>query len=641
MGAQDVQIERDAEKLRAFTKLILNDVRALEHMLTNGCIETGVRRIGVEQEMFLVDRHWRPAPIVDQILKEINDDHFTPELARFNLECNSDPLIFTGRCFSQLEDQLNEMLAKARTAAQRHNAHIILTGILPTLTKSDLGLESMTPRPRYFAINEALTRLRGRDYEFYIKGIDELHIKHESVMLESCNTSFQAHFQVGPDEFANLYNIAMVATGPVLAISGNSPLLFGKRLWRETRIALFQQAVDTRNSQTHMRDLTPRVSFGSDWVNNGVLDIFQEDVARFRTLLSGEVDEDPFAVLARGQSPQLTALRMHNSTVYRWNRPCYGVGPDGTAHLRIENRVLPAGPSVADEVANAALWFGIMSGLSLQYDDIRKHMRFEDVYGNFMAAATHGIAAQFSWLNGAEFSARDLLIDVLIPLAQEGLAARDVEKDDIERNLEIIRARAESGRTGSHWHLASLAGMKEHSTKGEWLSALTAATLARQQTGEPVHTWELATLEEAGGWQSNYQRVEQFMATDLFTVNAEELVDLVAAVMDWRHVRHVPVEDDDHHLVGIVSHRSLLRLLARGAPGEGDRSLPVSQIMNPNPITVMPSTTTLEAIQLMATEKVGCLPVVDDGKLVGIITEFDFLHVARELLEHQLRDTDE
>ena len=279
MGEQQVQPDISGEQLRLFMKSLLNDLRAFETMLDEGMIESDVRRIGAEQEFFLVDDGWRPAGLALEVLEEIDDPHFTTELGKFNLEVNLDPLAFGGDCLSRLESQLNEMLTKAREAAQRCGGEIVLTGILPTLRKSDLGLDNMTPIPRYFALNRALSRLRGGAYEFRIKGVDEVLIKHDSVMLEACNTSFQVHFQVAADEFANLYNVAQTVTAPVIAAATNSPLLFGRRLWSETRIALFQQAVDTRSSSHHLRDRSPRVSFGRSWVKSSAAELFKEDIA--------------------------------------------------------------------------------------------------------------------------------------------------------------------------------------------------------------------------------------------------------------------------------------------------------------------------------------------------------------------------
>ena len=638
MGIHEVERELDAERLRQFTKKLLADLRAIERMLEGGAVESGVRRIGAEQELFLVGSRWGASPNNLDILADLADEgHFTTELGRFNLEFNLDPMMWGGDCLSQMEGQLQRLLAQVREAAGRHGTEVVMTGILPTLEKADLTLANMTPKPRYFALNEAMTRLRGGAYLFYLKGQDELKLSHDSVMLEAANTSFQVHFQVGPEEFAPLYNIAQAVAAPVLAAATNSPLLFGKRLWRETRIALFQQSVDTRAPTSHIREQSPRVRFGRAWVDQSVMEIFQEDVSRFRVLLAADVEEDPFQVLRAGGVPTLQALRLFNGTIYRWNRPCYGIS-EGRPHLRIENRVLPAGPSLVDEVANAALWLGLMSGLYDQHKDIRHAITFDHVKENFVACARLGLGAHIWWIGHKDVPARELLLSELIPLARHGLELGKLDGGDIDRFLGVVEERVRSGRSGSQWLLDSYAATRDQGTRAERLASLVAVTVAQQREGRPVHTWELAAIEDAGGWQAHYLKVGQIMTTDLFTVRAEELVDLAASMMEWRKIRHVPVEDGQHKLVGLVTHRTILRLLARDPDTLHGQSVPVSQIMEQQLVTVTPETTTLEAINLMRLHKVGCLPVVEGDRLVGIVTERDFMNVAGQLLEAFLHE---
>jgi len=636
MGDHEVKSKLSSGERRDFMRQLFADLRALERMIAEGMIEEGVRRIGAEQELFLVDKNWRPSNTALNLLASIDDDHFTTELGLFNLELNLDPLEFGGDCLSRLESELNERLTLLRGVAEARGVNVLMTGILPTLRKSDLGIENMTPLPRYAALNEAMTKLRGGVYELHIRGLDELLLKHDSVMLEACNASFQVHFQVGATEFANLYNIAQMVAGPVLAAAVNSPLLFGRQLWRETRIALFQQAVDTRSMLEHLRVRSPRVSFGRSWVQNSVLEIFQEDITRFRALVTRNFDRDSLAELDAGRVPDLCALCLHNGTVYRWTRACYGV-TDGVPHLRIENRVLPSGPTVVDEVANAAFWFGLISALSVKFEDVKREMQFEDAALNFNSAARHGLGAQLSWFHGKTLPAMNLICDHLLPLAREGLARSGVVDADAERFLGIIETRVSNHRTGSDWQLMSLASMKGRGTEGERLNALTGAILSRQREGLPVAEWEPARLDESGGWKHNFLKVEQYMTTELFTVNEDESLDLVAYLMEWQRIRHVPVEDHEHRLVGLISYRALLRMLARGGH-RADQPAGVQELMKHNPITVTPEDSTLRAIELMRDHQIGCLPVVKDDRLVGIITERDLMNVAAELLEQQLRE---
>ena len=637
MGIQEVNAEVGREGLRAFTRQLLRDVRALEYMLEQDMFESGRRRIGAEQELFLVNRNWQPAPLAEEILAESQDERVVNELTRFNLELNLHPYPFEGDCLSRLEKQINELLQYTRELAARFDSEVVLAGILPTIHLSDLGLENMAPQPRYLALNDAIMGLRGGPAQFHIRGVDELVFKHDTILVEGCNTSFQTHFQVSPDAFAHYYNIAQAVAGPCLALAANSPVLFGKRLWRETRIALFQQAVDTRSSNLYLREMSPRVDFGTRWVESSVMEIYKEDIARFRVIMTADY-EDAFEVLEKGGIPELKALQLHNSTVYRWNRACYGI-TGGKPHLRIENRILPSGPTVVDEVANAAFWFGLVAGAASEVEDVPSRMDFDDAKSNFIAAARLGLGSELTWLDGKRVPADELIVEQLLPLARRGLSESDISPEDADRYLGIIEERVESRQTGSQWILDSLAGLKkETDSRVDRLNAVVAGMVARQKEGTPVHRWSLAELHEAVAIrQMQGTRVEHFMTTDLFTVNEGELVELVACLMDWQKIRHVLVEDYEHKLVGLVTHRNLLRYLSdHGTSRHGEEATAVKEIMIRDPISISPERPTAEAIQLMRDRKISALPVVRDDQLVGIITERDFFRIASDLLDDSM-----
>jgi len=639
MGRHDLPSAFSEEELRAFMKAILADVHALERMIDEDRFETGISRIGAEQEMFLLDRSGRAWNGADQMMQALNHKQFTYELAQFNLEANLQPRVFGGRCLSAMESELCELLQLARTTAADLGGGIVLCGILPTLRRSDLSLDCMVQNPRYLALNDAMSRLRGGEFQFRIKGVDELEMTHDNVMLESCNASFQVHFQVAPRDFAKLYNTAQAITAPVLAASTNSPMLLGRRLWRETRVALFQQSVDSRSAAHQLRGRRPRVSFGDGWVRDSVLEIFREDIARFRVMLASDLDEDPGAVIDRGGVPAMTALSLHNGTVYRWNRACYGIS-DGKPHLRIEARSFPSGPSPVDEIATAAFYFGLMAAVRHEFDDVSRVMSFDEARGNFVAAARLGLQANLTWFHGREYAASTLIKEVLLPMAREGLQSRGIDSGDIDRYLGIIGQRCERGRTGSRWVLDSMGAMGEKGTKDQRMTALVRAMQKRQDSGDPVHSWDLADTDEFEGWKESYVQVGQFMTTDLFTVHPEDVVDLAASLMDWRHVRHVPVEDNEGKLVGLVSHRTLLRMVGQGMRGVESTPVAVKDIMIKDPLCVTSTTPTLEAIEKMREHRIGSLPVVEAGRLVGIITERDLIRVAAMLFEKHLRASD-
>ncbi|HEX8339168.1 MAG TPA: hypothetical protein VF621_20775, partial [Pyrinomonadaceae bacterium] len=388
MGEQDVEQDLDERQQRAYVKALLDDLRALELMLEGGLVESGVRRVGSEQEMFLVDSNLGPSPVAEEVLGRVNDERFVAEIARFNLEANLTPRLLEGRCFSLMEEELTEVLRLAREGARACGAEVLLGGILPTLAVSDLGAENITPRPRYHELNRVIGDLRGGTFSAYIKGRDELHISHDNILLASCSASFQVHLQVNPREFAAQYNLAQAIAAPALAAAVNSPLLFGRRLWHETRVALFQHSNDSRTSAQQARSQPPRVGFGEGWLKDSVIELFREQITRFRVIMTNLPDEDPLAVLARGGVPSLSALRLHNGTIWPWNRACYGVS-EGRPHLRIENRALPAGPTLLDEVANAAFFVGLMTALPGEYGEVSGRMAFDDAKANFFAAARY------------------------------------------------------------------------------------------------------------------------------------------------------------------------------------------------------------------------------------------------------------
>ncbi len=636
MGEQNVKRNTDEAERQAFMKSLLLEVQALETMLDKGMIESGKRRIGAEQEMFIVRPSGQPALRALDLLEAIDDPRFTHEIGLFNLEANMGVQEVDAHCLRRMEAEANEIYDIARRNARSMDCDIALVGILPTLSRDQLSLDAMVPTVRYKALNDALRALRGKDFEFTINGIDPLTVKTDNVMMEACNTSFQVHLQTDPSQFTRVYNIAQLVTAPLMAASVNSPILLGHRLWHETRIAVFEQSIDARSETHQARGLKPRVHFGDRWVDESVVEIFKEDIARFRVILTTQCEDDVLGMVERGEAPRLNALRLHNGTVYRWNRPCYGVH-NGVPHLRIENRVIPSGPSIIDEVANAAFFFGMVAGMAQAEGDIRDRLAFEHVKSNFLAAAREGLRAQMHWFDDQYLTAQQLILDQLLPLAREGLQAVGIDPEDIGRYLDVVQRRVEERRTGARWLLDSALGMRQQGTLDQRMRCLVTSLMTQQSTGKPVSEWQLADFCEQLDFRESYQRVGQFMVTDLFTVRADDIVDFAASLMDWRHVRHVPVEGDDGELVGLVSHRALLRLVATGRLGP-DKKVTVSEIMNPEPVTVTPETSTVEAIRMMREGNMACLPVVKDGKLVGLVTEHDLIVVSSRLLERYLAE---
>ncbi|HSE40365.1 MAG TPA: CBS domain-containing protein [Acidobacteriota bacterium] len=632
MGNQQILGDSGTDESRSFTRAIINDLLALDQMIKNSLFETGIRRIGAEQEIAIVNSELRPVSLGQEILSKLNDPRITTELARFNLEMNLTPQILKNSCFKHMSSELRLLIEQVRKVAESLNADIVLTGILPTLRRSDLTLENMTDRPRYYELNRALVQLRGAEFQIHIKGIDEILVVHESMMLEACNTSFQIHYQVEPSNFAAIYNLTQAVSAPLLACAANSPLLFNKRLWSETRIALFQHSIDERNVVLQQRFRPPRVTFGDNWIRGSVLELYQDNVARYRNLLTTNIDENSLEVLARGEVPELKALSLHNGTVWRWNRPCYGI-IDGKPHLRIENRILPSGPTVLDEMANAAFFAGMLAGMEQELPPISMIMNFDHAKENFFAAGRHGLNAQFNWIAGKSIPANELILKELLPLSHLGLKICGIA--DAERNelLGVIENRVKTSNTGARWILNSYGNLKKDVLPDACSRTLTREMIKNEKMNRPVHDWELPT-DDLQIASENFLTVGQFMSTDLFTVRPDDLVDLAICIMEWEHVRHVPVEDEHGHLVGLISQRDLLHHYSHLRQAG---KVPVCAIMKPSPFSITPDTPTLEAMDFMRHQRIGCLPVVENERLVGIITTYDLLGLSYKLLEETLR----
>ena len=635
MGDKQVTSEYDERQLQNFMRGVLGDLQALEIMLRDGKLDEGVRRIGAEQEMFLIDRTMRPAPVSDQLIAAAADPRLTTEIGLFNLEANLTPMEFEGTCLSRMETELHEILAVVRNAGAGLGVDTVLAGILPTIQASDLTVENLTPNPRYHEINRVVSELHNGDRFIHIKGTDELQLLLQDTFIEFCNTSFQVHLQADAGDFAGLYNWAQAIAAPVLASAVNSPLLLNNRLWHETRIALFQHATDTRSATHQLRKQTPRVNFGDHWVDDSIIEVLHEDAVRFRVLLTQAVEADSMAELAAGRIPELRAWRLHNGTIWRWNRACYGI-TNGKPGLRIEVRYLPAGPSVADEMANTAFFLGLMAAAPAEFGDVRKRMSFDAAKCNFFNAARYGLESHLLCIDGKSRPAGELILNELLPLARQGLKDANLDSSDVGRYLGIIEERVKANKTGAAWMLESVERMDPRAKPNVRMRSLTAAMKANQESGSPLHEWPLAEIPAKCEWVDNYKFVEQFMVTDLFTVRPEDVIDLAVRLMEWRHVRHVPVEDDAGVLIGLITHRHILRLFDQAKPNASE-SLLVRDVMKTDLFTIAPQTPTLEALQLMRENNIGCLPVVDKGKLVGLITAYDFLTVSTKLFEERLK----
>jgi gamma-glutamyl:cysteine ligase YbdK (ATP-grasp superfamily) len=586
---------RDEVRRRAGTLALLEDLRTLEAMLARGGFDEA-RRIGAEQEMFLVDAAMRPASIAVELLESLHDPRFTTEIARFNLEANLPPAFVGPGMLDGLRSALQDVVSTASRAARERRARVVLTGILPTLSVSDLKLENLSPNPRYRALNDTLLAMRGEPFHVRIEGMDHFDMRHENVLFEACTTSFQLHLQVTPESFAPLYNLAQAISAPLLAVAANSPLLMGHRLWRETRIPLFDRATDPRSEVERRRRQPSRVRFGDRWIERSILELYHEDAARYPiVVLPPNVRDEGI--------PRLRSLCAHTGTVWRWNRGCYGV-TEGRPHLRIENRVVPAGPTVVDEVANAALFYGLMSELPYAYGRIESRLAFDDAERNFFAAARDGLLSQLVWIDGARVKAIDLLLHELVPLARRGLARLGLEQAEIERHLGVIEERVRSAQTGAQWTLASYAALGEANRERRDRS-LVAGMIERQESGDPVHRWTVLGPADLRG-RSHDAMLERLMHTDAITVRPDDPIDLANSVMAWNDLPCVPVEDERGMLVGVI------------ARTDRDRSEPVRTAIT-KAVTAQPDASREEAARILAETHAPIICVENEGRLLGVV----------------------
>jgi gamma-glutamyl:cysteine ligase YbdK (ATP-grasp superfamily) len=444
---------------------------------------------GLEIELNLIDARSEPAMRNVEILNAIADPDFVTELGQFNIEINVQPRRLADGGITQFEDQVRASLNAAEEKVRERDTHMVMVGILPTLRSSDVTRDTLSANPRYSLLNDQIFAARGEDLHIAIDGVERLHTTCDSIAPESACTSAQLHLQVSPAQFAAYWNAAQAIAGVQLALAANSPYLFGKHLWAETRVPLFEQATDTRPEELKAQGVRPRVWFGEQWITT-VFDLFEENVRLYPALLPIMEEEDPFEVLDRGATPTLGELRLHNGTIYRWNRPVYDVVA-GRPHLRVENRVLPAGPTVMDTLANAAFYFGVVRMLAEAERPIWSQMSFSAAEENFHTGARNGIDAQIYWPSLGFVPAAELVLRRLLPMAHEGLERWGVSTEERNRLLGVIEQRCLTGRNGATWQVQQVTRFEEQDNldRHDALRAMLSRYVEFMHANEPVHAW--------------------------------------------------------------------------------------------------------------------------------------------------------
>ncbi|MFF4213411.1 glutamate-cysteine ligase family protein [Streptomyces sp. NPDC001796] len=459
--------------------------------------------MGLEIELNLVGQDGTPRMMNAQVLERIASRDFQTELAMFNLEVNIAPHRLDGRVFDRLAEELRISLAYADRKANELDASILMIGILPTLDRDDLVSSNLSAVDRYTLLNDQIVAARGEDFRLDIEGVERLECSARSITPEAACTSVQLHLQVTPNRFADLWNAAQAVAAVQVALGANSPFLFGRELWRESRPPLFQQSTDTRPPELQAQGVRPRTWFGERWITSAQ-DLFEENLRYFPALLPICDEEEPLRVLDEGGVPKLSELVLHNGTIYRWNRPVYGIA-DGVPHLRVENRVLPAGPTVTDVIANAAFYYGVVRALAEETRPVWTRLPFEAAAANFDAACRYGIEARLQWPKRGryggttEIAAVDLVRDELLPLAEAGLHAWGVEPADRDFYLGVIEERCRRRVNGASWQAATFHRALERGLDRD--AALAATTVRYRElmhAGDPVHTWPVGLPEPAG-----------------------------------------------------------------------------------------------------------------------------------------------
>ena len=477
-----------AERL-AYRRKVQLCLDVFETMLAESSFEFDRPLTGMEIECNLVNSDYQPAMSNQEVLAAIADPAYQTELGAYNIEFNVPPRPLPGRTALELEAEIRTSLNAAEIKASSDGAHIVMIGILPTLMPEHLTGSWMSPSLRYQALNDSIFTARGEDILIDITGAERLCVHAESIAPESACTSMQLHLQVSPADFAKNWNAAQVIAGPQIALGANSPYFFGRQLWAETRIELFTQATDTRPEELKAQGVRPRVWFGERWITS-IFDLFEENVRYFPSLLPEISEEDPVAELSAGRIPLLPELRLHNGTVYRWNRPVYDVA-GGRPHLRVENRVLPAGPTVVDMMANAAFYYGMLRTISEEERPLWTKMSFAAAHDNFIEAARNGMGARLYWPGLGEVTPDELVLRHLLPMADEGLRRWQVAPDVRELYLGVIEGRAKTGRTGSAWQVETVQALESRGmTRTRALAEMLRRYCDLMHSNSPVHTWD-------------------------------------------------------------------------------------------------------------------------------------------------------
>lgn len=615
MGNSRVVSCADATAKQRLLRAVVEDLKALELLLQSGSLDE-TRRIGAEQEFMIVDQHLNPAPVADQILARLSDKRFTTELGRFNLEANLTPRLFRGDCLRELWAELEQLCALGKRACRDLGVDLVLAGIWPTMDLVHTDLRNLTPLQRFHEFNRLSLRRHGGNVPFSISGVDSLGVSCDTILLEAGPTSFQVHLQTPPDEFVSTFNACLLLAAPLVAISANSSILAGRRLWHETRIPLLERSADVRHPAQTRRAGRSRTSLGHGFLQHSVLEAFHADLAAFDAIVGLESPSASLLQVERGETPSLHALNTFNGTVWRWVRPCYGV-TDGKPHLRIENRVISAGPTLIDELANTALFLGLATAVPRMFGDVQRQIDFQSVDNNLHAAARDGLDAELEWLSGRRITARELFDAQLLDLASYGLKVAGISDADARALIAVIAGRVETGRTGAAWMHAAHAALPPTLSRRARSFRIASAMKVFCWGDLAVHEWPASQLPEP----LEKPAALVAMRTTHPSITPDAPLELAEQLLEADPAMQLLVEDEEGTFLGLLG---LADVKAHRAP-RSDCSATARDVVRTEVAVIDAAMSAEEAWSLLAARGEQLAVVKRGSAVVGVVRAEDLV----------------
>ena len=461
------------EDFIAFEKALFHEHEYVKGLFAKGSeIFSNKYRIGYELEVCILDSDNLPNPINKEILDDIHSPLFTNELAKYDLEINGNVFELNGDAPLKLDEDMLSLWDEGQASAKKFNAELGLFGVLPSLKLKHFNKTLFqSDMHRYTLVSQRMRELRHEPVKILFQGEDEVSLEKDDVMLEALGTSLQIHLQIPFDESVAYYHAALLASVVLLGFSANSPLVLGKRAWHESRIAIFEQSVDTRNKERREHGDEKRVHFAHGYINSW-MDLFEQNNA-FKIIFA-DVKELPVS--------ELHHFSLHNGTIWRWIRPILDRDKDGKHTLRLELRALPSGPTLIDTQVNIWFFIGLIEGFVKSKIDLQK-IPFETLKDDFYSVAKTGLNTKFHEPKDTKkVSLKEWILNDGLSLTKIGLDSFGIA--DADEYLNIIKERTSNGQNGASWQL-------EHFKKFNNIPKLMEDYMKNSEQNIPVHKWSL------------------------------------------------------------------------------------------------------------------------------------------------------